>query len=226
MACLRLQEDQSLLNSISKCDDNTIRLKWSAIATSVEGRTGKQCRERYLNHLQPKLRGLKLEWTPTEDALICYLCMDDSFGWSQIAKLLRGRSDNSVKNRYHCIRRKLDKLVLPMCKDPTSDKGNDNQEMLRAAVDIFLQTEMTLSAASKWHYDFEFMFEPLASSQNAAAPMLETVCRRCSLLVPSPQTGRSVCRRTGWCVSCARAPPFLSENHLRGLHGANLACNY
>ena len=32
--------------------------KWSAIAAQLKGRLGKQCRERYFNHLDPSVRNL------------------------------------------------------------------------------------------------------------------------------------------------------------------------
>ena len=45
--------------------------KWSAIADHLPGRIGKQCRERWHNHLNPDIR--KDAWTPEEDAVILRL---------------------------------------------------------------------------------------------------------------------------------------------------------
>lgn len=39
--------------------------KWSLIADKIPGRIGKQCRERWSNHLDPSL--MKGEWTKEED---------------------------------------------------------------------------------------------------------------------------------------------------------------
>lgn len=38
--------------------------KWSKVAASIPGRSGKQCRERWLNHLDPAL--VKQAWTEQE----------------------------------------------------------------------------------------------------------------------------------------------------------------
>lgn len=54
------------------------------------GRSGKQCRERYQNHLRPEIN--KGEWTTEEDRLV--IEMKESLGtqWAKIAKILPGRS--------------------------------------------------------------------------------------------------------------------------------------
>ena len=63
------------------------------------GRTGKQCRERYHNHLRPEIR--KGDWTPEEDRILVE--MKSKFGnqWATIAKNLPGRSGNVVVV-YYC----------------------------------------------------------------------------------------------------------------------------
>ena len=42
--------------------------KWSEIATKVPGRIGKQCRERWFNHLDPSIK--KGGWTEEEDKIL------------------------------------------------------------------------------------------------------------------------------------------------------------
>ena len=72
----------------------------------MPGRTSKQCRERYNNHLHIRIR--KGEWTPEEDEIILKLHSNFGSQWSCIAELLHGRADNDVKNRFHVLRRMRD----------------------------------------------------------------------------------------------------------------------
>lgn len=57
------EEDQKIIECIAKK-----MTRWSEIAECVEGRVGKQCRERWFNHLDPTLR--KCSWTPEEDEIL------------------------------------------------------------------------------------------------------------------------------------------------------------
>ena len=75
--------------------------KWSTIASYINGRIGKQCRERWLNHLSPAVS--KDVWTEEEDEILINAQIQMGNKWSYISKLLPGRSENAVKNRYNSI---------------------------------------------------------------------------------------------------------------------------
>jgi len=95
------EEDKILREKRKECGR-----KWAKIAAHLPGRKGKQCRERYVNHLDPELK--KGEWNDNEEAILIALHENHGNRWATIAKQLSGRSDNDIKNHwYSTIQRKF-----------------------------------------------------------------------------------------------------------------------
>jgi hypothetical protein len=69
-------------------------------------RTPQQCREKWLNTLNPHIN--KQEWTAKDDIDLIGLIEREGRKWSFIAKnLSKVRTEHMVKNRYYSILRKL-----------------------------------------------------------------------------------------------------------------------
>ncbi|TMW67099.1 hypothetical protein Poli38472_012215 [Pythium oligandrum] len=96
------EEDQILTDLIARYGVGKIR--WCDIALHLPGRIGKQCRERWCNHLDASIR--KGQWTPEEDDTVFRLQQQLGNKWSEIAKMLPGRTENAVKNRFNSAARR------------------------------------------------------------------------------------------------------------------------
>lgn len=77
---------------------------WSRVAAQLNNRTGKQCRERYLNQLQPGIR--RDPWTYAEECILHEAHEKYGNKWVAIASELPGRTDNCVKNHWNSMLRK------------------------------------------------------------------------------------------------------------------------
>jgi hypothetical protein len=93
------EEDKLLCESIRS--HGTVN--WTLVASSLPYRTGKQCRERWVNQLSPQLKSE--EWTAEEDCLLITLSARHGHQWSMIAQSLQGRSVNATKNRFGYLMR-------------------------------------------------------------------------------------------------------------------------
>ena len=99
------------------------------IGSLVPGRTGKQCRERWHNLLSPNVN--KQSWSSEEDQLIVACLQSMGTKWSDIAKLMTGRTDNAIKNRWYSTVRRVERYKRAgsnksMFATPTDIRKNNN----------------------------------------------------------------------------------------------------
>ncbi len=114
-----MKEDHILIKCVENGPDNN----WSSISAefckeSKARKTAKQCRERYtvflfswFNKLKPGINNS--EWTIEEEEKLLELHFEYGIissykgnQWIKISKLMEGRSENCVKNRFYSILKK------------------------------------------------------------------------------------------------------------------------
>ncbi|CAK4642387.1 hypothetical protein LEN26_011347 [Aphanomyces euteiches] len=77
------------------------RKNWGQVAARIPGRTSKQCRERWYNHLDPNI--VRGDYTPEEDQIIIEAQQRIGNRWSAIAAMLPGRTEDAVKIRWKSL---------------------------------------------------------------------------------------------------------------------------
>ncbi|XP_076924167.1 uncharacterized protein LOC143606847 [Bidens hawaiensis] len=94
------QEDRLLMQLVKQYGDS----KWSSVAEKLPGRIAKQCRDRWQNHLRPDIT--KDAWSEEEDKLLIAIHKEVGNKWSEIARRLPGRSENTIKNHWNATKRR------------------------------------------------------------------------------------------------------------------------
>ena len=86
------------------------KIKWSQVAEKLPGRIGKQCRERWFNHLDPDIS--KNEWREDENEYLYNYQRQYGNKWSQIAKLMSGRTENGMKSNHISFQNSYSEMLL------------------------------------------------------------------------------------------------------------------
>ena len=123
------EEEDNLLKKAALTYQN---VSWNDIAKFVPGRTPKQCRDRWVNYLQPSLKNSP--FSEDEDRLLFFLVSIYGTHWSKMKSHFPTRSTNSIKNRWYWFNKRTTKKLTNLSNDliqmQNPSKNNEQNKYL------------------------------------------------------------------------------------------------
>nr|XP_043608573.1 transcription factor MYB88-like [Erigeron canadensis] len=122
---------------------------WTIIASKFDNKTTRQCRRRWFTYLNSDVK--KGGWSPEEDMLLCEAQKMFGNRWTEIAKVVSGRTDNAVKNRFSVLRKRK-------AKHEESTKENN----------VYKRTSITVSGVSESVHPMKMRRKHIATTSEAS----------------------------------------------------------